>query len=126
MSEPPSQQAVSGTHSAAGHALLGQLVRRGLHGQLRTGNLLTGQLYVALDFFPNASPAQVDPASDPLRLPTVPNTLDELQLQVADIAKRLDQVPFDDTGNNQNSALTNATAFSGSSTRSLCLRHRAH
>jgi paraquat-inducible protein B len=30
------------------------LVKRGMRAQLRTGNLLTGQLYVALDFFPKA------------------------------------------------------------------------
>jgi len=28
------------------------LIGRGLRAQLRTGNLLTGQVYVALDFFP--------------------------------------------------------------------------
>jgi len=105
------EQAVPGAHSAAGEALLQQLVKRGLRGQLRTGNLLTGQLYVALDFFPNASPTKVDPASDPPRLPTVPNTLAELQLQVADIAKRLDQVPFDEIGNNLNGTLTNANGL---------------
>ncbi|OXH81540.1 mammalian cell entry protein, partial [Burkholderia multivorans] len=35
-------------------------------------------------------------------------TLDELQLQVADIAKKLDKVPFDQIGANLNSALSNA------------------
>lgn len=75
---------------------------------MRTGNLITSQLYVALDIFPKAPPATVDVASDPLELPTIPNTLDELQLQVADIAKKLDKVPFDQIGNNLNSALKNA------------------
>ncbi|KVE39828.1 PqiB family protein [Burkholderia sp. TSV86] len=88
--------------------LLQRLVQHGLRGQLRTGNLLTSQLYVALDFFPKASPVKLDLAHEPVELPTVPNTLDELQLQVADIAKKLDKVPFDQIGNNLNSALTNA------------------
>jgi paraquat-inducible protein B len=91
-----------------GHELLQSLVRRGLRGQLRTGNLLTGQLYIALDMFPKAAPAHANLDRDPMELPTVPNTLDELQLQVADIAKKLDQVPFDQIGNNLNSALKNA------------------
>ncbi|AIO42335.1 MCE family protein [Burkholderia sp. AU19243] len=85
-----------------------RLVQHGLRGQLRTGNLLTSQLYVALDFFPKAPPVKIDAARQPLELPTVPNTLDELQLQVADIAKKLDKVPFDQIGANLNSALSNA------------------
>jgi len=94
--------------SIAGQTMLQQLVKHGLRGQLRTGNLITSQLYVALDIFPKAPPATVDVASDPLELPTIPNTLDELQLQVADIAKKLDKVPFDQIGANLNSALKNA------------------
>jgi paraquat-inducible protein B len=86
-------------------------VSNGLRGQLRTGNLLTGQLYIALDVFPKAAKATVDPTADPLELPTVPNTLDELQLQVADIAKKLDAIPFDDIGKNLNSALLNANSL---------------
>src|SRR6266540_1654621 len=36
------------------HALMQRLVeQRGLRAQLRSGNLLTGQLFVAFDFFPN-------------------------------------------------------------------------
>jgi len=92
----------------AGQNLLAQLVRHGLRGQLRTGNLITSQLYVALDIFPKAPPATVNVTNDPIELPTIPNTLDELQLQVADIAKKLDKVPFDQIGNNLNSALKNA------------------
>ena len=91
-----------------GHELLQRLVGRGLRGQLRTGNLLTGQLYVALDMFPKAAPAHAALDRDPMELPTVANTLDELQLQVADIAKKLDQVPFDQIGTNLNNALKNA------------------
>ncbi len=88
--------------------LLDRLVQHGLRGQLRTGNLLTSQLYVAVDFFPKAPAANIDPARTPFELPTVPNTLDELQLQVADIAKKLDKVPFDQIGANLNSTLANA------------------
>ncbi len=89
------------------------LVKRGLRGQLRTGNLLTSQLYVALNFFPKAGPAKVDMAGDPLELPTVPNTLDELQLQIVDITRKLDKIPFDQIGSNLNDSLKNANALFG-------------
>ncbi|WP_186128510.1 intermembrane transport protein PqiB [Burkholderia gladioli] len=88
--------------------ILTRLVEHGLRGQLRTGNLLTSQLYVALDFFPKAQKVRIDLTRKPVELPTVPNTLDELQLQVADIAKKLDKVPFDQIGNNLNDALKHA------------------
>ncbi|MDQ7976513.1 MlaD family protein [Paraburkholderia sp. SARCC-3016] len=88
--------------------LLQALVRHGLRGQLRTGNLITGQLYIALDMFPNAPKASVDASHDPLELPTMPNSLDELQLQIADIAKKLDKIPFDQIGTNLNTALAHA------------------
>jgi paraquat-inducible protein B len=84
----------------AGPLVLERLVARGLRGQLRTGNLLTGQLYVALDFFPNAAPARVDMAAEVPEVPTVPNSLDELQTQIASIARKLDKVPFEDIGKN--------------------------
>ncbi|MDR6390993.1 intermembrane transport protein PqiB [Paraburkholderia phenoliruptrix] len=94
--------------TAENQQLLRHLVERGLRGQLRTGNLLTGQLYVALDIFPKAAPVSFDPARDPLELPTIDNSLDALQTQIADIAKKLDRIPFDQLGNNLNNSLKNA------------------
>jgi len=96
-----------------GHDLLKRLVERGLRGQLRTGNLLTGQLYVALDIFPKAGPAKANLDRDPIELPTVPNSLEELQLQVADIAKKLDKIPFDQIGTNLNESIKNANQLFG-------------
>src|SRR4029077_9471470 len=41
--------------------LLRRLVEeRGLRGQLRSGSLLTGQLYVSFDYYPTAPRAKVD------------------------------------------------------------------
>jgi paraquat-inducible protein B len=101
-------QPVPESGTEASQKMLLALVNHGLRGQLRTGNLLTGQLYVAIDLFPKAPKATVDITRDPIELPTIPNSLDELQLQIADIAKKLDQVPFYQIGNNLNAALKNA------------------
>jgi paraquat-inducible protein B len=95
------------------HEVMSKLVARGLRGQLRTGNLITGQLFVALDIFPNASPAQGDLDREPMVLPTMPNTINELQMQVADIAKKLDTIPFDQLGNKLNDSLTRANQLFG-------------
>jgi len=93
---------------SAGTQVLDRLVSRGLRGQLRTGNLLTGQLYVALDFFPNAPAARVDTTQEIVELPTVPNSLDELQTQISSIARKLDKVPFEDIGKNLRDTLKSA------------------
>jgi paraquat-inducible protein B len=74
------------------------LVSKGLRAQLRSGNLLSGQLYVALDFFPGAAPAKIDASKTPLEMATVPNGLDEIQSEVQDIARKLNKVPFDQIG----------------------------
>ncbi len=92
----------------AGPLVLERMVSHGLRGQLRTGNLLTGQLYIALDFFPNAAQAKLDMNAYPLEVPTVPNALDELQAQIASIARKLDKVPFDQIGNNLRDSLKSA------------------
>ncbi|MDG0025215.1 MlaD family protein [Trinickia sp. Y13] len=96
---------------AAGKELLRTLVAHGLRGQLRTGNLLTNQLYVALDLFPKAKPVSIDVNREPFELPTVPNALEELQVQVADIARKLDQIPFDELSKNLNGTLQSANSL---------------
>ena len=70
-------------------------VDRGFRGQLRTGNLLTGQQYVAVDFFPKAPKVKVDFSKTPARVPTIPGVLEDLQETIASIAKKLDQVQYE-------------------------------
>ncbi len=86
------------------------LVRHGLRAQLRSGNLLTGQLYVAMDFFPGDAHREIDPAHKPLWLPTVPGSFDKLQVQLAHIADRLDKVPFDRIGRHLDASLVDLDA----------------
>jgi paraquat-inducible protein B len=74
------------------------MIERGRRAQLRLGNLLTGQLYIALDFFPNAPASAPVATTDPLEVPTVPNSLDELQSQIGEIAVKLNKVPYEQIG----------------------------
>jgi len=71
-----------------------QLVAAGLRAQLRTGNLLTGQLYVALDFVDGAPPAKVAWNASPPELPTSKGELQELQATLVSVARKLDAVPY--------------------------------
>jgi paraquat-inducible protein B len=71
-----------------------RFVAAGLRAQLRTGNLVTGQMYVALDFIDDAAPAKVAWNAQPPELPTSRGELAELQSTLASIAKKLDAVPY--------------------------------
>ena len=76
-----------------------QLIDKGLRAQLRSGNLLTGQLYVALDFFPDAPKIKGDlTARKPPEIPTIPGTFEELQNNLANIAKKLDKLQIEEIG----------------------------
>jgi len=80
--------------------VLKRMVEKGLRAQLRTGNLLTGQLFVALDFVPKANKATATVTDGTLEMPTVPGTLSEVQSQVAEIVQKMAKVPFEEIGTN--------------------------
>lgn len=81
------------------------LVKDGVRAQLRTGNLITGQLYIALDFFKDAAPAQVAWSETPPRFPTVTGTFTGIEENIVQLTKKLAAVPFDDIGQDLRRAL---------------------
>ncbi|WP_321786646.1 intermembrane transport protein PqiB [Paraburkholderia sp. J94] len=94
-----------------GRTLLRDLIAQGMRGQVRMGSVLTGQRYIALDFFPKAPPVHFDAASASVELPTVPNTIEELQDTLADIVTKLDRVPYAEIGRNVDASLQGANAL---------------
>jgi paraquat-inducible protein B len=80
-------------------AVLSSLIDHGFRAQVRTGNLLTQQLYVAIDVVPNAKPAKLDSSTQVLEIPTAPGSFDALQKQLTEIVSKLDKVPFEEIGN---------------------------
>ena len=90
------------------HARLDGLVAQGLRAQLRTGNLLTGQLYVALDFFPQAPKTKLDWDQSPPQLPTIQGTFGELQAMVGGLTKKLDALPIEQIAKELEGTLTDA------------------
>ena len=78
-------------------ALINKLVARGVRAQLRSGSLLTGQLYVALDYFPDAPKAAVRMRGGRAEIPTVASSLKELQTTLLRLARKLDKLPLEGT-----------------------------
>jgi len=66
------------------------LIKQGLRAQLQTGNLITGQLYIEMDFFPDAPPFVIDWNEKIHEFPTVPGTLGTLKRDVTSILKKAD------------------------------------
>ncbi|GAA0218495.1 MlaD family protein [Castellaniella daejeonensis] len=91
-------------------ALLQPLIERGLRAQLRTASLLTGQQYVALDFFPGEAHAKPEIPGDlsnhrGFLVPTVRGDFDRLQGQLGNIVAKLDKVPIDEIGRDLHGSL---------------------
>ena len=75
--------------------LLSRMVAAGLRAQARSGNLLTGQLYIALDFMPHATPVAFNAKAHLLEIPTVTGSFEKAQEQLASIVDKLDKLPFE-------------------------------
>jgi paraquat-inducible protein B len=72
-----------------------RFVEHGFRAKLASANLLTGQQFVALDFFPKAPPAHTDASKTPVEIPTMTSGFGELQESIQNIASKLEKVPFD-------------------------------
>jgi paraquat-inducible protein B len=76
-------------------AFVGTLVNRGLRAQPRSASLLTGKLYIALDFLPASPRAAFDASIRPLELPTVNGTFQELEASVGRLVKKVNDLPLE-------------------------------
>ncbi len=90
---------------SAGPALIAARVRDGLRATLRTGSLLTGQLFVDLDILPNEPPAEIAMTGGYRTIPTVSSGLGQLQDKLTALLDKLQALPIDQTVANANTAL---------------------
>lgn len=89
----------SGTNGLSSTDILHELVAQGLRAEVLTANLLTGQLYVALDFFDQAKPATVGVTEDGLQqIPTLISPIEELTKNMTDILDKVHKIPIDEIG----------------------------
>jgi paraquat-inducible protein B len=99
-------QADSNTNTATAQTLIAQSVEKGLRASLKSGSLLTGQLFVDLDFQKGAPPAAVASLGSYEVLPTMPAAgLDELQEKMGALLDKFKELPLEKTVSNANNAL---------------------
>jgi paraquat-inducible protein B len=82
-------------------SLIDHFVEKGFRAQLRTGNILTGQLFIAVDFFPDAKPARVvsNGKYGLPEFPTTPTQLAEIGSKLTHLVAKIDTVPIEQIGN---------------------------
>ena len=70
----------------------------GLRAQLQTGSLLTGEKYVAFEYFPNAPKVKIDWTQDPTELPVVAGGLANIENKLSSILTKVDNMPLNAIG----------------------------
>jgi paraquat-inducible protein B len=70
------------------------ITRRGLRAQLQVLSLLTGQLYVALDIYPDIPARMTDIEKGQCEIPTIPTTLAQFQEQLKKVIVAVEQLPI--------------------------------
>ena len=78
--------------------LFNMLVSKGLRAQLKPGNILTGQLLVNLDFYPNVPDQKIVWEGKYPQLPTIPAALEEAFAAFNKLLNRMGKVPFEQMG----------------------------
>jgi len=74
------------------------LIEKGYRAQLKPGNLLTGQLYIDLAYYPDAAAVEGGNPSDYPVIPTLSAPLEQVAQRVDTILKKIETIAFDDIG----------------------------
>ncbi|MFZ3048414.1 MAG: MlaD family protein, partial [Desulfatirhabdiaceae bacterium] len=96
--EPDRIYLKKGTHYNEQEKLIDFLVAKGLRAQLKSGNIVTGQQYVAMDFFPNVEPARIHQEGVYPVIPTLPTPIEEIGSKLNQLIAKLDRLPIDQIG----------------------------
>jgi paraquat-inducible protein B len=87
------------------------LVSKGLRGRLQTGSLLTGQLYVEFDLYPESKAAELAYAGRYPELPVIPGQLASITAALNKLLARLDNTPLEQTLANLNQFMTSTSSL---------------
>jgi paraquat-inducible protein B len=88
--------AVSKLEAMGPRAAAKELAEKGLRAELLSTSLVTGQLYIDLDFHPDQPPRMVDVSTRWAQIPTAPTKLQLLGDRVEKLATAISEVPFEE------------------------------
>lgn len=101
----PERIKVSGGGSFDEKDVLDKLVKRGLRAQLKLASLITGQLAVSFDIFPDSPPAQIAYTGSTAIMPTAATPIEELTGSISRLLKRIEKLPFEEITDGLNKSL---------------------
>ncbi len=84
------------------------LVAKGMRAQLQTGSLLTGQLFVDIDFHPDAPPAIVRYEREYPELPTIPAPMEMITASVTQLLNKIEKLPLEEIANSLRNTIQGA------------------
>ena len=102
---------------------LQELVDKGLRAQLKTGSLLTGQLFVELDFHDDAPPAELRVEDGVIVFPTIPGALEAIRADLTDLLNKLHNLPIEEIGKDLRSTVRGASELTNSEDLRQALRN---
>jgi paraquat-inducible protein B len=88
----------TGSNGGVDFAILEKLVKKGFRAQLQSGNLLTGELFVDLDFHKDAPDIALRKEKGYYVIPTVPATMESLKSDIKTVLERVSSIPFEKIG----------------------------
>jgi len=105
--------------------VLSELVQQGLRAQLKTGNLLTGALYVELDFHPDAPPAKLAERDGYQEVPTLPTPLEAVTGKVSALLDKVNALPIEAIGDDVAATVAETRALVSSEALHAAIRELA-
>ena len=79
------------------HSSLDGWIKNGLRASLKPGNLLTGAVYVDLDIYDNAEPAELKTIADYTVFPSVSSGITVIADQVSDVLNKVNNLKIEDS-----------------------------
>jgi paraquat-inducible protein B len=98
------QETAARLKEAGRYVVMRELIGRGLRAQLEMQSIVTGQLQIALDFYPDKPAIYTGIDKTIQEIPTIPTPLQEL-------TKKIESLPIDEILNNANSAMDGIAKF---------------
>ncbi|MEM9158268.1 MAG: hypothetical protein AAGB46_04400, partial [Verrucomicrobiota bacterium] len=83
-------------------------ITTGMRASLETGSLLTGNLYVSVDFYQDLEPAEIEMIGDYKLFPTVSSGLAQIEKKVVQTLDKILELPLDETFASAGSAIGQA------------------
>ncbi len=105
--EPQRIQIIGGAADLRPYSGMERLVERGLRAKLASGNILTGQLVIGLDLYPDAAPDAMRYGGRYPEIPTVPSDIEEIRKTASGILDKIAALPIEEVVGDLRAAIKN-------------------